>query len=113
MAVKNPRYGPVGAHVLYTCNGLEEPEGYGGPGVAREPDLAGETAQVDQRLRRHVVEVDDVADAVQHREKARCARHDLVELDVRVQRYVLLDREFFQLGQGVAAHCEEQETVAE
>lgn len=96
-----------------TCNGLEEPERDGGPLVAGEPDLAGEAAQVDQGLGRDVVEVDDVADRVEDREEARRAGDDLVELDVRVEGDVLLGRELLELGQGVAAHGQQQEAVAE
>lgn len=75
--------------------------------------LAREAAQVLDGLRGHVVEVDDVAHRVQQREEERCARHDLVELDVRVQRDVLLDGELLQLGQQIARHGEQQQRVAE
>lgn len=49
-----------------------------------------------------MVEVDDVANGVQQREEQRRAGSDLVELDVGVQRDVLLDGELFQLGDEVA-----------
>lgn len=65
-------------------------------------DLLGETLQIFDGLRGHVVEVNDVANGVQQREEQRRAGSDLVELDVGVQRDVLLDRELFQLGDKVA-----------
>lgn len=60
-----------------------------------------------------MVEVDDVPDRVQHREEHGCAGGDLVELDMSVQRYVLLDGKLFQLRQQVSGHGEQQDAVAE
>lgn len=62
---------------------------------------------MSQWLGRNVVEVDDVTDGMQDREETSCASDDLVELDVRVQGDVLLNRELLELCQGVAAHSQQ------
>lgn len=61
----------------------------------------------------HVVEVDDVTDRVEKREEARGAGDDLVELDVSVERNVLLDGELLELGEEVTRHGDQQQAVAE
>lgn len=76
-------------------------------------DLGRETMEVLQRLRGHVIEVDDMSDGVYDREEERGARDHLVERYVRVERYVLLYGEVFQLGQQVPGHGQQQQAVAE
>lgn len=66
-----------------------------------------------ERLTGHVVEVDDVTDGVEKWEEAGCARDDLVELDVSVERNVLLDGELLELGEEVTRHGDQQQAVAE
>ncbi|CAN7998629.1 unnamed protein product, partial [Ixodes pacificus] len=64
-------------------------------------------------LSRNVVEVDVMPDAPLTAEEERGEGDDLVELDVRVERDVLLERELSDLGDQVAAHGEQQQGVAE
>ena len=92
---------------------LEQPIGDGRLKVARQADLLRQAAQMFHRLSGHVVEVDDVSDRVQEREEEGRQGADLVELDVGVQRDVLLDGVFFEFGQKVARHGQQEETVAE
>ena len=87
-----------------TCEGTEEPVPDARPGITLERHLRQKTSQVVQTLRRHVVEVHQVPDSVQHREEQRRAGDDLVELDVRVDRQVLLDRVVLHHGEDVAGH---------
>lgn len=75
--------------------------------------FGGETVQVLQRLRGHVIEVDYVADRVYDGEEERGARDHLVERNVRVERYVLLYGEVLQFGQQISGHGQQQQTVAE
>lgn len=63
-----------------TCDGLEEPVAHGRLLVGGEGDFLRQTPEVLHRLRRDVVEVDQVAAAVKNTEEQRRARNDLVEL---------------------------------
>ncbi|KAH1002589.1 hypothetical protein HUJ04_008666 [Dendroctonus ponderosae] len=65
------------------------------------------------RLGGDVVEVHYVAHSVQYREEERSASRYFVELDVGIQRYVLLDGELFQLRDEVPGHGEQENGVAE
>lgn len=67
-------------------------------------DFGRQTVEIFQRLRGHMIEVDDVADGVYDGEEERCARDHLVERYVRVQWYVLLYGKVLQLGQQVSGH---------
>lgn len=96
-----------------TRDGLEQPERYAGLVVRREVDLGRETVEVLQRLRGHVIEVDDVSDGMYDREEERGTRDHFVERYVRVERYVLLYGEVLQLGQQVPGHGQQQQAVAE
>lgn len=96
-----------------TRYGLEEPKRYARLVVRREVYFGRQTVEVFQRLRGHVVEVDYVADGVYDGEEEGGARDHFVERYVRVQRYVLLYGEVFELGQQVPGHGEQQQTVSE
>jgi len=87
-----------------TSDGFEEPKRYAWLVVGREVDFGRKTVEVFQRLRGHMVEVDDVADRVYDGEEEGRARDHLVERYVRVQRYVLLYGKVLQLGQQVPGH---------
>ncbi|ENN73633.1 hypothetical protein YQE_09880, partial [Dendroctonus ponderosae] len=69
--------------------------------------------KVLHRLGGDVVEVHYVAHSVQYREEERSASRYFVELDVGIQRYVLLDGELFQLRDEVPGHGEQENGVAE
>lgn len=72
-----------------------------------------QTVEVFQRLRGHVVEVDYVADRVYDGEEEGRARDHFVKRYVRVQRYVLLYGEVFELRQQVSGHGEQQQAISE
>lgn len=96
-----------------TRYGLEEPKRYARLVVRREVYFGRQTVEVFQRLRGHVIEVDDVPDGVYDGKKEGRARYHFVERYVRVQRYVLLYGEVFELRQQVPGHGEQQQTVSE
>ena len=98
---------------IRTSECTEEPVPDSRPGITLERHLGEQAAQVIEALGRHVVEVHQMADRVQHREEQRRAGHDLMELDVRVDRQVLLDRVVLHHGQDVAGHGQQEQGVAE
>lgn len=84
-------------------HGLEEPEGNVRLVVGGKVHFPRETAQILVGLSGHVIEVDNVSDRVENREEQRRAGGDLVELNVRVQRNVLLYGELLQFRDEISA----------
>ena len=70
--------------------GLEEPEVDARPLVGSEAHLLGHAVEVVDGLRANVIEIDQVAGRVQDGEEQRGARNYFMELQMRVQRYVLM-----------------------
>lgn len=86
---------------------MEEPETDIWFVVGGEPHLARQTLEVLQRLRGHVIEVDQMPNGVQHREEQGRARSYLVELYVRVQRDVLVYGVLLELRYEIPRHGQE------
>jgi len=74
-------------------DGLEEPVEDGGSLVRLEEHFLGKASQVIHGLGRDVVEIDNVTHGVEDGEEEGRAGHNLVKLDMRVERNVLLDGE--------------------
>jgi len=60
-----------------------------------------------------MIEVDDVTDGVEQREKEGSESTDFMKLNVSIKRNVLLDGKLFELGEEVSRHGQQQEAVAE
>jgi len=99
-----------------TCrssDGSEEPVVDVGLAVRGEIEFGAQAVQVLHRLRADVVEVDQVADGVADGEEERRQGANLVELQVRVQGDVLVQRVLLHFGDEIPRHCQEEKAVAE
>lgn len=79
-----------------TSNCLEQPEGQIRFIVGREVNFSREAVKIFNGLGRNMIEIHYVTDCMEEREKQGCTGGDFMELDMRVQGDVLLDRELFQ-----------------
>ena len=96
---ENDGHGAIENHSCESCHCLEKPVGDVGDNSWRDEYLFGHTFQVLNRLRCHVVEVDQVPNRVDCGEEEGGASADLVELQARVQRDVLMERVLLELGE--------------
>ena len=77
---------------------LKKPKIDAGSLISGESYLLGHTVQMVYGLRANMVKIDQMTRRMKHGEKERRARHDLVKLQMRIQRYVLMQGVLLHLG---------------
>ena len=77
---------------------LKKPKIDAGSLISGESHLLGHTVQMVYGLSANMVKIDQMARRMHNGEKERRARHDLVELQMRIQRYILMQGVLLHLG---------------
>lgn len=87
--------------ISLTRHRLEQPKRNIGLIVRSEVNFSRQTSQIIQRLCRNMIEIDQMSNCVDQREKQCGASDDFMELNMRIQWNILLNREFLQFRQKI------------